>query len=214
MTIQETITQQLRDEILSGQWKVGEKLPSESSLCARFTASRTSIRGALSALSAEGLIETRQGKRSIVQSTDQNSLLSSLSFSQVDLFEFRRIFEMECSYLAALRADEDLLSQMRDCVTIQQNASDPSTVILQDMRFHRLIAVASGNSLFLNVFKMMRPVFWKMFFENVAHRGNEGCREHLSILAAIEARDPNRAREYMVDHLNKSMIHKSESSFK
>ncbi len=213
MNIKEAITQQLKDEILSGQWKTGEKLPSESSLCARFSASRTSVRSALSALSAEGLIDTHQGKGSIVQSTDQNAFLASLSFSQIDLFEFRRIFEMECSYLAALRADSEMLSRMRECLTIQQNASDPATIIRQDMHFHYLIAEASGNSLFLNVFKLMQPVFWKMFFENVSLRGNEGCREHLSILAAIEARDANRAREYMVDHLNKSMIHKSESSF-
>jgi len=213
MNIKEAITQQLKDEILSGQWKTGEKLPSESSLCARFNASRTSVRSALSALNAEGLIDTHQGRGSIVQSTDQNAFLASLSFSQIDLFEFRRIFEMECSYLAALRADSEMLSRMRECLTIQQNASDPATIIRQDMHFHYLIAEASGNSLFLNVFKLMQPVFWKMFFENVSLRGNEGCREHLSILAAIEARDSNRAREYMVDHLNKSMIHKSESSF-
>lgn len=212
-SVKDQIVSQLKAEIITGRWKTGDKLPSENSLCARFNASRTSVRSALTTLCAEGIIDTHQGKGSFVQNIDRSNPLATLSYAQIDLFEFRRIFEMECSYLAALRATENLLSEMRESVTLMQYSKDQSTAIQQDMRFHYLIAEASGNSLFLYVFKMLQPAFWDMFSKNVSLRGNEGYREHLNILSAIEIRNPERAREYMVDHLNKSMIHKSESLF-
>lgn len=57
----------LRDRILAGDLPVGSPLPSEADLCAEFGASRGPVRQAISALSVEGLIETRQGRVPVVQ---------------------------------------------------------------------------------------------------------------------------------------------------
>lgn len=60
------VQQQLRQEILEGSLASGQKLPSESKLQARFDVSRITVRQALSALQAEGLVETFNGKGSFV----------------------------------------------------------------------------------------------------------------------------------------------------
>ena len=60
------IENQLKDQILTGKWKPGERLPSENELAEIFQVSRVSIRQALQALSAQGLIETRIGDGSFI----------------------------------------------------------------------------------------------------------------------------------------------------
>lgn len=60
------VQQRLRQRILDGQLAPGQKLPSESQLQAQFDVSRITVRQALSALQAEGLVETFNGKGSFV----------------------------------------------------------------------------------------------------------------------------------------------------
>ena len=56
---------QLREQILSGGWKPGDKLPSENELAAQFGVSRVTVRNALQRLSGLGLLETRFGEGSL-----------------------------------------------------------------------------------------------------------------------------------------------------
>ncbi|MHA7987636.1 GntR family transcriptional regulator [Rathayibacter sp. CAU 1779] len=60
--LHELVRTSIRDRILSGELAAGDPLPSEAELCGQFGASRGPVRQAMSALSVEGLIETRQGK--------------------------------------------------------------------------------------------------------------------------------------------------------
>ena len=60
--LHELVRTAIRDRIVSGELAAGDPLPSEADLCAQFGASRGPVRQALSALSAEGLIETSQGR--------------------------------------------------------------------------------------------------------------------------------------------------------
>ena len=56
----------LRDEVASGRWEVGERLPSERELCETFNLSRTTIREAIDALVNEGLLRREKGRGTFI----------------------------------------------------------------------------------------------------------------------------------------------------
>jgi GntR family transcriptional regulator len=56
----------LRDEITSGHWEVGERMPSERELCDAFNLSRTTVREAIDALVSEGLLRREKGRGTFV----------------------------------------------------------------------------------------------------------------------------------------------------
>lgn len=65
--------EKMRSKLISGEWKTGQKLPSENSLCSFFKVSRTVVRQTLNELSADNLIVTYKGRGSFV-APKKNSL--------------------------------------------------------------------------------------------------------------------------------------------
>ncbi|WP_188781247.1 GntR family transcriptional regulator [Marmoricola endophyticus] len=66
-TLHAQVADGIREQILGGELPVGASLPSEARLCARYDASRGTVRAALAALRHEGLIEGGQGRPSVVR---------------------------------------------------------------------------------------------------------------------------------------------------
>ena len=108
------IENQLKDQILTGKWKPGERLPSENELAEIFQVSRVSIRQALQALSAQGLIETRIGDGSFISQPSIGTFMQDVipdvylaDDSLRAVLEFRRVFEGPVAELAATRATDE-----------------------------------------------------------------------------------------------------------
>ena len=202
----EYIANQLKHSIISGTLHPGDKLPSEAEICHLYGVSRSSARGAISALAAQGLIETKKGKGSFVCTQQEPSPMICLQeISRIDLFEFRRILETESASLAAQRADEAAITQMRELAVKMQESTDMSDIALYDAKFHLSLARASRNSAILQVFKLLQDSFSKMFYQNVCIQGSEGYIYHLKIVSAIEVRNSDLAREYMREHLDNTI---------
>ena len=113
------IENQLKDQILAGKWKPGERLPSENELAEIFQVSRVSIRQALQALSAQGLIETRIGDGSFISQPSIGTFMQDVipdvylaDDSLQAVLEFRRVFEGPVAELAATRATDEQISQL------------------------------------------------------------------------------------------------------
>lgn len=218
MTKGEHVAETLRNEILAHKFSAGAKLPSETELCQIFGVSRTSVRTALQMLAAEGVIYTHHGKGSFVNSNyslKANSPFpfSDIQVSRIDMFEFRRIFEAESAALAASRADDETIGQIRENVEQMQLSDNVESSVRLDMEFHYLIAKATRNAIMPVIYDMLRPAYHKMFYENVARRGNDGYKEHLQILSAIASRNPSQASVFMTQHLNKSMMQSTVESY-
>lgn len=74
----------LKNDILTGNYKAGDLLPSELDLANKYKMARATVRQALSALEKEGKIEKRQGKGSIVsEGSNKLGILSIKSFSSI-----------------------------------------------------------------------------------------------------------------------------------
>ena len=113
VNVAEQVFEQLKDMLVKGVWKQGEKIPSENELAENFCVSRITVRQALQKLNVIGLIDTRLGEGSFVKEAEpgdnMNALIPAILMSKdriLQVLEFREIIEVESAKLAAERADE------------------------------------------------------------------------------------------------------------
>ena len=218
----EQIVQQVEDSILSNQLKPGDQLPAERDLAQRFGVSRTAVREAVKTLREKGLVEAYSGRGTFVTNGTSQAIRQSLDLmirinqqeGSAHLAELRQVLEPEIAALAAPRIEEQLLSTMREAVAIMdRNLHDPDAYVEADLDFHLALAEAVGNPLILSLLDsivgLLREQRRRIF--NVDGGPERGQFHHKRILAAIEKRDPDKAREAMRAHL-KQVLSDSSSA--
>jgi DNA-binding FadR family transcriptional regulator len=201
----------LSKSIASDKYAVGDRLPSERELAAKFKVSRPIIREAIFALEADGLVEVRTGSGVYVKSNKLGANVTHRGdVGMFELLEARRAFEGETAALAASRITDEEIDELRRLVTEmkKKNASDIEMSEDADMRFHLLIATATRNPAILQTIES----FWQArrssaqtqyFLKKVRALGVAPViREHSEILSALEQRDPVAARAAMRGHLS------------
>ncbi len=208
----EQIVQQVEESILSGQLKPGDQLPAERDLAQRFGVSRTAVREAVKALREKGLVEAYSGRGTFVTNETTNAIRHSLDLmirvnqqeGTAHLAELRRILEPEIAALGAARIEEQLLGTMREAVAAMDGSlHDPDAYVEADLDFHLALAEAAGNPLILllldSIVGLLREQRARIF--KVDGGPERGQFHHKRILAAVEARDADAARQAMRDHL-------------
>ena len=205
----DTVYNYLFQNIRSGIWKPGDKIPSEADLCNILNVSRVSVRSALGRLSALRLVQSKQGKGTFVSDPPAENQYSGLRLQTLDrlsLFEFRRIIERESAALAALRATSEDVLAMQDSIYKMEHGETEQEIAEQDLRFHALIAKASGNEVIQHVSRIAEDAYLRMFVENVAQLGSMGTAYHRQILLDIQVRDADAARQHMNAHLDEETL--------
>lgn len=212
ITVSEVIFEELKERIVAGEWKPGERIPSENKLCQLTGASRVSVRAAIQKLSSLGLVESKQGGGTFVceLSGEQhlNSVIPYFALSQPDrisMFEFRRIIEVEGAALAAQRADAEQIAAMHEATRKMAEATTTEEITRYDLEFHYLIVQGSRNSILVKVFEILRDTYFALLHENVTRLGSTGASYHQMITVAIESRDAELARLLMEKHLNNAI---------
>lgn len=164
----EQVLQQMKDMLISGEWKAGEKLPSENELADQFGISRITVRQALQKLNALGLLETRVGEGTFVKEADMGSCLNELlpamylgEWDDRQVIEYRLIIETGSAYLTAKRATESdikrlekLLSQMEEAAAEKNNKRFAE----KDLEFHNEIALITRNPLLIKTNAILKDI--------------------------------------------------------
>jgi GntR family transcriptional repressor for pyruvate dehydrogenase complex len=201
-------------QVETGQFKPGDRLPSEAQLAVTHGVSRTVVREAVHQLKSRGLLRSRQGSGVYVAPPPANqslafdpSVLESVD-AVVHVVEVRRVLEAEIAALAAVRANASQISALRKALlAIDAAGAAGQDGVAEDLAFHRAIARASGNPQFVAVLG-----FFEQYLREAMRitRGNEARRqdfmeavrrEHQAIVDAIAARDPVAARRCATEHL-------------
>ncbi|MBV9573835.1 MAG: FadR family transcriptional regulator [Acidobacteriales bacterium] len=208
----EQIVRQIEDSILKGALKPGDQLPAERELAQNFGVSRTAVREAVKALREKGLVEAYSGRGTFITNGTTQAIRQSLDLvSRIGqqeglshLAELRQILEPEIAGLAAVRIEEQLLATMRESLVIMDhNLEDPDAYIEADLDFHLALAEAAANPLVLSLLDsivgLLREQRLRIF--RVEGGPERGQYHHKRILAAIESRDPEKARAAMRAHL-------------
>jgi GntR family transcriptional repressor for pyruvate dehydrogenase complex len=197
--------------IESGEFKAGDKLPPERGLAQLIGVSRPSVRAGLQSLAAVGVVESRQGAGTFVSDgpplLDVNplSLFSALhGIPQDELFETRRVIEIDLAGLAAERARGDELAVISEQVMeMFASVDDVHRFLVHDIRFHRAVAAAARNPLLAAIMEMVADLFYDQRKKTVDRWRDapEAAEQHRRIYQAIRAGDVERARREMDTHL-------------
>jgi DNA-binding FadR family transcriptional regulator len=207
--LSDQICTQILKTIISGHYKAGDLLPPERNLADSFGVSRVVVREALGSLLAKGIVSVRQGRGTTINPIDQWNTLDAevlLLLHGDDIFEnliqMRQIIEPELAALAAEHiTDEDIeelreLSDLPDDDTIEQHVE-------RDSAFHLAIAKATGNPVLLIVLSSVSALLKESRRRTFVVPGEmpKARRCHQEIFSAIEARDPEAARQAMAAHM-------------
>jgi len=217
----EQIVEQVEESILSGQLKAGDQLPAERDLAQSFGVSRTAVREAVKTLREKGLVEAYSGRGTFVTNGASQGMRQSLDLmaringqeGSLHLAELRQMLEPEIAARAAIRIDEQLLRTMWEAVeTMDRKIGDPEIYVEADLDFHLALAEAVGNPMILSLLDsivgLLREQRTRIF--KVEGGPERGQFHHKRILAAIERRDAEGAREAMRAHLQQVLADSAE----
>ena len=207
------VYREILGSIMEGEFKEGDKLPTELALTERFAASRPTIREALSRLRSDGITSTRQGSGTFVTRRPDPDLplftpLETISDVQ-RCFEFRIVVESGAAALAATMASEaDLAEVVRCYEQLNRVIADQAVGAGEDFDFHRAVARASGNQFFISaITSMQAQVLQSMsLMRNLSllksvERQKLVQAEHEVLLDALQRRDAQAAGVAMRTHL-------------
>lgn len=216
--ISAAVVRQIELLILRGILRPGERLPSERDLSDRLGVSRPSLRDALAELQEQGLLVARAGSGIFVADVLGSAfspalirLMSHHDTAMSDYLSFRRDMEgLAAERAARMGSDADLkviatvlgrMERIHDDGSAEQEAA-------LDAQFHMAIIEASHNVVMLHMMRSMydllrRGVFYnrRAIFDQIPAR-DKLLDQHRAINAALQDRDPARARAAVEDHLD------------
>lgn len=203
------IYNQIRDAILNGTFKVGDKLPSEKELCETFGVSRVPVREALCALELNGLVSSNQGLGVYVKEVNTITNDWTQEIDPQDIIQARKLMEPEVARCAALHISEVEKERMRDIMDrFRQEAESGVYSEITDRDFHMSIARASGNQVFVvmcdMVWKAMEQRMWSLILSRTVtaeENRKQHFAEHMQIAEAILAGDAEKAYAIMKAHM-------------
>ncbi len=216
-SLSQEVMENLIARIRNGQYKPGDKLPTEPEVMAEQGVSRTVVREAMSRLQASGLVETRHGVGTFVLPPPAQpvfDLSTAVTIRDLlNMLELRISLETEAAGLAAMRRSEAQLALMRAALAdFEAGVLKGERSIEADFRFHLQIALATNNNYFEAFYRHLgTSTIPRTRLDTSKFSAEPGQsyllrtnREHESILDAIAAQDSRAASAAMRMHLTNS----------
>lgn len=192
----------------SGEYPPGSRLPSERELAERFTVSRPTIREAVIALEAQGVVTVKTGSGVYVRERQAELLNLGSAVSPFELIEARVYLEGEVAAIAASLITDEQLGLLKGLLKemAEENILEDIASAGADRKFHSLICEASNNK----ILGLFIGQLWEAQenLENIRHAHSAVCMkdterrmaEHEAIYDALKSRDANAARAAMRSH--------------
>ena len=202
------LARSLLEELASGRYVVGTRLPAERELATKYGVSRPTVREAIIALEVQGLVEVRVGSGAYVRRLPDDEAKPGFNISAFELTEARLMFEGEAAALAATQITDDEIATIEQLVRdIARENNDPRGTENADRAFHIALARATRNNAITDAIERL----WELratspeaaLLHEKARTANVKpvVDEHSAILDALRARDPSGARAAMRNHL-------------
>jgi DNA-binding FadR family transcriptional regulator len=203
----------LLGRIRAGEWRLGERLPGETTLAVQLEVGRSTVREAIRQLAGRGVLASRQGAGVFVTALDVpedwDAVLRRAGI--VAVIEARVAIESEAAALAADRRTPTELRAIRRTLAAR---GLPSPTLEQhvdaDMAFHRSVVAAAHNPILVELFDgfvpRLRPAMVEMLRLRpaLAHDADADRADHdahVRLADAITARDSVAAAELSRAHL-------------
>jgi DNA-binding FadR family transcriptional regulator len=202
---------QLKEAILRGVYKEGDKLPSERELTDQFNVSRGVVREAIRALQVTGFVQIKQGPLggAFVKEISFGLLdtgFSDLYFSDkltiTEVVQVRQFIEPEVARLAALNVSDAYRKQLETALEQEYQAyKSPDDLMKKLTTVHYVLAEMCGNRLFegmiIAMISLTRRIIRALLEDLLALHG---AGEHDGIVQAVIAGNPEAAQKAMALH--------------
>lgn len=209
----QVVSEELQRLIVDGMLKPGEQLPSETELAARFGVNRSTVREGIRQLETEGLLRREGRKRLLIAIPSQYDmsprieralLLHDVKFSE--LWEVARVLEPLAVTLVASRITDEQLDALDANVAAMAKAVEaelPADGL--DTEFHTMLAVFTENRALVLAREPIGQLLFRPYVEigrQVKQAPRRNLEAHREIVAALRARDADKAATWMARHID------------
>lgn len=214
---QQNVVDMVFDEIMrhivSGEWKIGDKIPSENELATQLQVSRNSLRQALNRFNALGIIESRHGDGSYVRPVDLVFYLKVIfpmvilgHYDALNVYQLNRAIQNEAARcvcaLATKEQEQELLAlvdEMRRC----DEANDQAAFLAADMRFHEVIVECGRNPVLISIEQCVNKILAGPLYEVSSQAlRKDSIFMHAKIAQGVQARNESSVRDWMAAHMS------------
>lgn len=179
----------LLERIRAGEWSLGSKLPGENTLAPQLGVGRSTVREAIRQLAGRGVLSTRQGAGVFVAALDVpedwGAVLTRAGIAEV--IESRVAIETEAASLAAERRTPADLRAIRRALADRQGHERCADHVDADMRFHRAVVAASGNTVLVEIFDGFVPRLRQAVLDMLRLESVDADADHAAHAALVDA---------------------------
>jgi GntR family transcriptional regulator, transcriptional repressor for pyruvate dehydrogenase complex len=218
-TVVEQVMEHIKELIASGQYKPGDKLPTENELAERFGIGRSSIREAIKIFNYLGVLESKAAKGTFL-SDRANISTEALSWAillgkeeQQELIETRGAIELWSIITLTHQNAIDpqggavQLEELQEQVEIMKKGlktNDRSLMVEADYNFHNIIVKSTGNSLFYSIYKTLKSFMYEEILQSQNDYSDPGMiiSEHQNIISTIQSGQVSQSVETFSSHID------------
>ena len=217
ISVTEATVESIKEQILSGGYTVGDKLPSEMELSSELNVSRNTIREAIKVLQALGFIEQRPGKGAFVAKTNENDTDSVVDWfvkneDKVSDFMSMRISVETTVIKQAIKVatDDEIKELVKKMTFIQdkfeeaESGNDIVKMGYYDKEFHNEIAKATKDKLLIAMETLINEAFtgYRLKKFSIKENARNAFIPHRNIIEAIRNRDIEKGIQESIFNLN------------
>ena len=214
----EKIVTLLKQKILAGEYRPGDRLPSERELSEALRVSRLGVREAYRALQMFGIIEIRRGHQggAFICAPSNQSIVESIS----DLFRFqgisveewteaRLIFETDIASLAIKRAKDEDFRRLEQVIEMAETLSQAGKLVHKELiHFHLCMAEAARNKILYTSYRSLMDLllssFLAMDVKSEHYQNHNVDQEHRLILNALKKGERDPFLKLVEDHVKRA----------
>ena len=209
--LHEAIVQRFHELIQQGTLEHGAKLPAERALAEQLKVSRGSVREAIRTLELQGLVVSKQGSGTFINTQSLSAVATLMTSSNRtsdaelhDIFEVRHLLEPQLAALAAQRATPEDVERLASILVEQQRQiTEGETGVDADTEFHFALATATHNAALVKVVSAVEDVLRQSRDQSLQQPGRpqRSLDSHHEILEMVRTGDHAGARSAMEHHL-------------
>ncbi|MGA7907435.1 MAG: FadR/GntR family transcriptional regulator [Candidatus Sulfotelmatobacter sp.] len=219
-TLMDTVAHRIEQLVRNGDLKAGDRLPPEPELAQVLRVSRSSLREALKGLMYLGLIKSRPGDGTYIQSSLTRVLNQHFQWmillnevKHLEVYELRKIIEPEVAALAAKRATHADLERLEAALDgMAQGRGNPEVFRAFDIQFHDAFAQASGNVAIQTTMRMLYHATSEARKATMPFIDNwdRHWQRHERVFRCIRDHKPELSRKAVLEDLQyaESLLHK------
>ena len=205
------LVDRFRSLIRDGVLKPGERLPSERLLAEQLQVGRSSVREAIRSLELQGLVISKRGSGTFIETDNLESLVSLIASTLSggtetlkDIFEMRHLLEPQIAAVAAQRASAQEVQDLDAILTDQERQiTEGGSGVDADTAFHFALASATHNSALVKVVSAVEDILRQSRDQSMQApgRATRSLESHRRILRMVRSGDTEGARNAMEHHL-------------